>query len=335
MSGYKKVRKSPTAVSIFSGCGGFDLGASQAGVDIIWANDINPHSAAAYQSLLPNTEFVLGDIQAISSFPEADILIGCYPCTGFSVAARRKWMDTRLGELRERDLRATEGNFLFWQFIRALSLVRPRFAFVENVTGMVNAADGYFFEYQMYHFRRLGYKAYYKRLNAKDYGVPQYRSRFFVVLVHRELPDFRYEFPQPTHGPGTERPFSTLRAAIGHMDRWPRGDYYEAPFHGHYLTRNRKRLWTEPSFTVVAHAGHVPLHPMGRPMRRRGPDLWELQGRANRRLSWRECAAIQDLPATVAPTGSLRDRHLVVGNAVPPALARVLIRPVVQYENSQ
>ena len=65
-----------TAVSLFSGCGGFDWGAKQAGANIIWANDIDPHAAGAYRSLFPAVEFHLNDIREIQTFPEADILIG-------------------------------------------------------------------------------------------------------------------------------------------------------------------------------------------------------------------------------------------------------------------
>lgn len=80
-----------TAISLFSGCGGFDYGASLSGIDVIWANDIDHVAASAYRSLLPGTEFVIADVRTIKLFPFADILIGCYPCTGFSIAARRKW----------------------------------------------------------------------------------------------------------------------------------------------------------------------------------------------------------------------------------------------------
>ena len=74
-----------TAVSLFSGCGGFDWGVKQSGIEIIWANDIDPHAAHAYKGLFPDVKFTLGDVREVTTFPEADILIGCYPCTGFWV----------------------------------------------------------------------------------------------------------------------------------------------------------------------------------------------------------------------------------------------------------
>jgi len=124
-----------TAVSLFSGCGGFDVGAQRADVEIIWANDINPHAAAAYHSLLPTVPFTTGDISVVKEFPKADILIGCYPCTGFSEASRRRWHTQA-----ERDLHARKDNYLYKEFLRALRQVQPRYLFVENVRGMVSAA---------------------------------------------------------------------------------------------------------------------------------------------------------------------------------------------------
>ena len=81
MQGKKKRNRKLTAVSLFSGCGGFDWGVKQCGVRIIWANDIDQHAAAAYKKLFPRVKFFLGDVREVKTFPKADILIGCYPCT--------------------------------------------------------------------------------------------------------------------------------------------------------------------------------------------------------------------------------------------------------------
>ncbi|HET6229246.1 MAG TPA: DNA cytosine methyltransferase [Longimicrobiaceae bacterium] len=322
------------AVSLFSGCGGFDWGAQQAGVEIIWANDVDPHAATAYRGLFPNVEFHEGDIRGIGAFPEADVLIGCYPCTGFSVAARRR--SPHRGA--ERELRANEGNFLYQEFLRALRQVRPKYLFVENVKGMVCAEDGWFLAKQVNCFRHAGYSISLKRLKASAYGVSQQRERVFIVGVRSDVVKtrrFKYAFPEPTHGPGTTHPYATLHDTIGGMPLWPEGEYCESPFHGHYLTRNRKRGWGDLSYTIVAHAHHVPLHPLGEPMQNIGQDAWALQGGENRRLSWRECAAIQGLPLHVEPSGSLMNKHRVVGNAVPPAFGRNLLAPVVALESEE
>jgi DNA (cytosine-5)-methyltransferase 1 len=318
-----------TAISLFSGCGGFDWGAKQAGIDIIWANDINPHAAAAYRSIFTDVEFVHDDIQNISRFPKADILIGCFPCTGYSIAARRRWANSLV-----RDLKSDETNFLYWQFLRVLEQVKPRFAFIENVKGMLTADAGYFLEEQKFHFRRLRYEAAYARLLASDFGAAQERERVFIVLTSYDMRPFTYTFPKPTHGPkGTQRSKS-LRDVLGGMEEWPKGEFCEKEFHGHYLTRNRKRGWDQLSYTIVAHSSHVPLHPMGEPMRYVGKDTWELQGDVNRRLSWRECVAIQGLPEHIAPSGVLNQKYMVVGNAVPPVFGEALIKPIVEANPS-
>ena len=319
-----------TAVSLFSGCGGFDWGVHQAGVDIIWANDNDPHAAAAYQALFPGVDFVLDDVRNIKRFPHADILIGCYPCTGFSVAARRRWHN-----LEERDLKANDGNFLYREFMRALRQVQPKYLFVENVKGMITAEDGWFLERQLKGFRKHGYKVKNEFLFASDFGVAQSRKRLFIVGVRNDSGTLDYDFPVPTHGPKGNVPYIVLRDVIWDMERWPRGEYCDYSFHGHYLTRNRKRGWDELSYTIVADADHVPLHPMGRPMKFVAKDTWILQGKSNRRLSWRECAAIQGLPSWAVPSGTLTTKYRVVGNAVPPVLGKALLEPVVNFESAR
>lgn len=319
-----------TAISLFSGCGGFDYGASQAGINIIWANDIDKTAASAYKSIFPETEFILGDIQNIKSFPAADILIGCYPCTGFSLAARRKWKDRE-----DRNLLNSKGNFLYKEFLRVLDHIRPRYFFVENVRGMLSAHNGWFFAQQLDGFRQRGYFVQFKCLYGQELGLAQSRQRIFIVGVRSELThEFEYKFPVPTHGPNAESPYKTLRQVINGMPLLPHGEFLERVFHGHYLTRNRKRGWNEQSFTIVANASHVPLHPEGEPMAYVSKDKWKLQGDFNRRLSWRECAKIQGLPDSIAPDGRLEDLYKVVGNAVPPIFGKSLLGPVVSFESS-
>lgn len=101
-----------SVLSLFSGCGGFDIGALSWGcLDVIWANDIDAAAAQAYKHMVPCGEFHHGDVQKVQSFPKADILIGCYPCTGFSMGARR-----RAKGMEERDLMSIKGNFLYQEF---------------------------------------------------------------------------------------------------------------------------------------------------------------------------------------------------------------------------
>jgi len=324
----EKEKKPITAVSLFSGCGGFDWGVSQSGVKIIWANDINKYAAQSYKTILPDVNFRIGDVRDFFTFPEADILIGCYPCTGFSIAARRKAKGTTT-----RDLMQTDGNFLYKEFLRALLQVNPKYFFVENVHGMMSAINGWFFQQQIDGFKKLGYLPKYDLLRATDYGAPQDRKRIFIVGVRNDISEqFIYEFPKPTYGPGTGKPYITMKDVLSGLEPWPKDEFSTEVFHGHYLTRNRKRLWGEPSFTIVAHYAHIPLHPMGKPMIRIGKDNWELQGRRNRRLSWKECRILQCLPESLEPDCDLKHKYMVIGNAVPPIFAKILLEPVMNYE---
>ncbi|UXE65526.1 MAG: DNA cytosine methyltransferase [Chryseotalea sp. WA131a] len=316
------------AVSLFSGCGGFDYGVKQAGAEIIWANDNDQHAAYAYKSIFNDVDFHLGDIRKVKLFPQADILIGCYPCTGFSEAARRRWK-----ELEERDIHQNDKNFLFEEFLRALKLVKPKFLFVENVRGMLSAGRGWFIQEQIRAFSELGYNITYSQVDASEYGVAQTRKRVFLVGVKKTIKDFKYSFPKVTHGSDGRNESRTLRDVIGGMVEWPEGEFYDGSFHGHYLTRNRKRAWDEPSFTIVAHGHHVPLHPKGSPMSFVSTDKWKLQGEFNRRLSWRECAKIQGLSSKMKLDGTLLDKYRVVGNSVPPKLSKVIVAPVLNYLN--
>lgn len=317
------------AISLFSGCGGFDFGASQAGVDFLWANDIDPVAGSAYRSIFPDVEFHVGDVREVRFFPRADVLIGCYPCTGFSLAARRRWK-----QREERDLTAIKGNFLYLEFLRVLEQSNPKYFFVENVRGMVSAKEGWFFEQQLEGFKQSGYTVHHNLLHAPSYGLPQSRQRVFLVGVRNDIAqEFEYKFLPPTHGPTAPRPYTTLRDAIGDMPLWPKGEFSEQCFHGHYLTRNRKRAWDQQSYTIVANADHVPLHPHGEPMSFVKKDTWQLNGDFNRRLSWRECARLQGLPDNISPSGTLSDRYRVVGNAVPPPFGKALLTPVVNFES--
>lgn len=321
-----------TAVSLFSGCGGFDMGATQAGVKILWANDINKHAGATYRKYFPNVEFRQGDIRKIpkSALPQADILIGCYPCQGFSDGARRRWKEQE----EPRDLFDNVDNYLYKEFVRSIPYVRPKFIFIENVRGLKSSAKGWFFRAQREALEQAGYIVYDTSLNTRNYGIPQSRQRIFIVGVRKDIA-FTYAFPSVTHGPDRQHPFRSQQDVIAGLPEWPRGEYQEAPFHGHFLTRCRKMAWIKPSYTIVAHSHHVPLHPMGEPMEKLGKDLWELRGTDNRRLSWRECGVLQSFSENFEPEGPLDAKYLQIGNSVPPRMGELLMAPVVGFLRSQ
>lgn len=304
------------AVSLFSGCGGSDAGVISAGFNLLMANDILPYARDVYVANHPATDYVLGDVGKIEHFPNAQLLVGCYPCQGFSQ-----------GGVRNPDARI---NQLYLEFARALRQIQPKAFIVENVSGMVRSNFSHLLQDQFKVFTEAGYKVKAQVLNAVDYGVAQERKRIFIVGIRNEF-DVEYQFPQPTHGDGFALPRKTILHAISDLPAWPEGEFYAREFHWYYMSRNRRQGWDDASKTIVANPRHMPLHPMSPPLKKREHNVWEFEtdGPA-RRFSYREAARLQgfadnfEFPDT--PAGSLDMRYKVAGNAVPPPLFEAVAR---------
>jgi DNA (cytosine-5)-methyltransferase 1 len=301
------------AVSLFSGCGGSDAGIVAAGFDVVMANDKLAYARDVYLANHPSTDYVLGDIAKVQTFPDAELLVGCYPCQGFSQ-----------GGVRDPGRRI---NTLYIEFARALRQIKPKAFIVENVSGMVRRNFSHLLTDQIKVFSEAGYDVQAQVLNAADYGVAQERRRIFIVGMRADL-GMTYRFPEPTHAPEAR---VTIAQALDGMPEWPEGDFYAREFHWYYLSRDRRRGWDEVSKTIVANPRHMPLHPMSPKLVKREHNVWEFEnsGRA-RRFSYREAARLQGFPASLVfpdtAAGSLDMRYKVVGNAVPPPLFEAVAR---------
>ena len=300
----------PKAVSLFSGCGGSDAGLLAAGFDVVMANDILPYAKDVYLANHAETDYVLGDVRKIESFPKAELLVGCYPCQGFSQ-----------GGVRDPSRKI---NTLYLEFAKALRQIKPKAFIVENVSGMIRANFRHLLDDQFKVFSEAGYQVKTQVLNAADYGVPQDRRRIFIVGLRNDL-GMEFEFPTPTHGSGRDFPMVIIKDALADMPTWPEGEFYDLDFHWYYLSRNRRRDWHEVSKTIVANPRHMPLHPMSPPLVKLEHNVWQFitEHRA-RRFSYREAARLQgfsrDMIFPDTPAGNLMNRYTVVGNAVPPPL---------------
>lgn len=308
----------PTAISLFTGCGGSDSGLKSAGFQILLANDIFPYAREVYKANVDQgneTEYLLGDVTNLADFPDARLLVGCYPCQGFCQGGARD-PGSRL-------------NWLYMQFDRVLFQVTPEAFIVENVPGMTRGKNRRYFDDQLRLFKSAGYKLSWKQVDCRDYGLAQERLRVFIVGIHEDY-GIEYKFPDPTHGPSGNAPYNTQRMVLGDMtDVWPSGEFYDREFHWYYLSRNRYRGWDEQSKTVLANARHMPLHPMSPPLRKVGRDKWVFEGDSltARRLSFREAAALQNMSAWVFPdTVGMMDKYKVIGNAVPPIVFEQIAR---------
>lgn len=318
----------PTAVSLFSGCGGSDAGVISAGFDVIMANDILPYARDVYLSNFPETDYVLGDVSTIDSFPKADLLVGCYPCQGFSQ-----------GGAREANRKI---NTLYLEFARALEDIEPRAFIAENVSGLRRSTYRHLLDDQLKRFSEAGKHGYdvkWQLLNAHDYGVAQERKRLVIVGIRRDV-GASFSFPAATHGPSADQPYFTIKEALAGLPDWPVGEFCEDPFHWYYLSRNRRRDWGELSKTIVSHMRHMPLHPVSPVLQRIHTDKWVFESDAPaRRFSYREAARLQGfMPRYSTHQGDmvfpesiesgrkdfaynmLRHRYRVIGNAVPPPM---------------
>ena len=336
-----------TTISLFSGCGGSDLGAKRAGADIIFANDISRNSIATYRQYerlltAPGAHIIEGDVAKVKAFPECDLLMGCYPCQSFTMGGRR-------------DPESDQKSRLFTEFRRCLIQSNAKFFVVENVGGIAWLRRGTFLQEHIDAFQSAGkkYLVNWKLLNAKDFGVPSDRRRVFIVGVRKDIGLF-YQFPKNTHGMagGPLAPWLSHGDAIAHL--WPGSpaEYYDRPndpFPWWYLSRNRKRPWDAPSYTISANWRHVPLHPASPTMYMVESNLadgwkqsWDftdeydhVDGHSERpklehprRLTWRECAAIQTFPKDFEPVGSPQSKYKQIGNAVPPKLMEAVVQGI-------
>ena len=290
------------------------MGLVKAGYQVVMANDIMRYAKEVYEANLPETDFQLCDVTRITKFPEADLLVGCYPCQGYSQGGARD---------ANRQI-----NTLYEEFGRVLSKVHPKAFIVENVPGMGRSNNKHLLINQLNIFKNAGYCVETPQIiNAAAYGLPQERRRIFIVGIRKDL-QAEYQFPEPTHGAG-KKPIATQADYLSETNgTWPHGEFYDKGFHWFYLSRNRHRGWDEPSKTVLANARHMPLHPMSPSLAKAGVDRWEFNGDMAdaRRLSYKEAASLQGLREWTFPdTAGLMAKYRVIGNAVPPMLFRQVV----------
>lgn len=301
-------------VSLFCGAGGFDLGLIQAGHEIIWANDIYDDAIATYRRNIGDHVDVR-DISRISSsdIPTADVVVGGFPCQGFSVANWGRTVD---------DTR----NKLYREMVRVVSDKKPCFFVAENVKGLVSLGKGIVLKKILSDFFDVGYIPKWGILNSADYGVPQKRMRLVILGVRKDKVQPQIHFPpKPTHqDPNSKTQDPTLKTwlTVGEaLSRFPEPE--EAPeIPNHQYSRYKLRFNgylghryidpNKPAPTVTGRGddkgGVVVLH---HPMN-------------HRRMSVREIAAVQSFPDDFVFEGPKSSAYRQIANAVPPLLGQAI-----------
>jgi len=320
-------------LSLFSGAGGLDLGFERAGFEIIAANEYDKTIWETYEKN-HKAKLIKKDIREILSdeLPKSDGIIGGPPCQSWSEAGSLRGINDPRGKL-------------FYEYIRILKDIQPKFFLAENVKGMLSKRNTDAVRDIIKEFEEAGYNVFIKLLNAFDYGVAQDRERVFYVGFRKDLNISHFEFPYPIKEkerkflkdtiwdlkdnalPGKEKNKTNADNCIVDNHEYLTGGYSTI-----FMSRNRVRQWEQPAFTVQASGRQCQLHPQAPTMIKVDKNIYKFViGKENlyRRLSIRECARIQGFPDTFKfYYTSLEDGYKMVGNAVPINLAYIIAKRI-------
>lgn len=171
--------------SLFAGIGGIDLGFKQAGFNILWANEIDRDACKTYKLNFPETNLFEGDIRKLNAakLEKVDIITAGFPCQPFSVCGNQKgFKDDR-------------GN-LFFEIMRITDVVQPQILFLENVANLVEHDKGRTFNVIHNELVSRGYYLRYMVADACDYGIPQHRTRTYILAFRDVEQCESYRFPE-------------------------------------------------------------------------------------------------------------------------------------------
>lgn len=310
-------------VSLFSGCGGLDLGFEKSGYDVIWANEIYKSIFDTYRFNHKGTFLETRDIRCLRNedIPDCDGIIGGPPCQSWSEGGNGRGIDDERGKL-------------FLDYIRIVTAKKPKFFLIENVKGILEHKHSVAFNMFISQLYEVGYDVSYALVNCADYRIPQDRFRVFIMGILNHY-DNCYLFPNPLEstrvtltdaiGDITVEPAKYLDETVVENTVLTNHDIYIGPYDAKFMARNRVRGWNEVSFTIQAQAKNEPLHPQAPKMiyknRNERAFVYGYE-HLYRRLSVRECARIQTFPDSFKFLYSdVRDGYKMVGNAVPPRMS--------------
>lgn len=350
-----------SALSLFAGAGGMDLGVIQAGFDIVASIEIDPYCCQTLREAVSKeereTRIIEEDIRKIDPLKlredlgikpgQLDLLCGGPPCQAFSQIGKRKFLEDPRG-------------MLLFEMTRFAEIFRPKAILMEQVKGIINAEDksskkGGVLDLLLSQLEALGYLSKWQVINAADYGVAQLRERVFVVSMVREK---NFEFPPPTYCSnqellplfplpayktvgeaikGLEKPKSKSDSELNnnHIDVTPEGD--------------RSRIKGVPEGCCLAKQLHLPKEQRGnltkkdttkfRRLSYEKPALTLRCGEIffhpteDRYLTPREYMRIHAYPDDYLLQGPIRgrsgrarylDQHRQVANSVPPPVAHII-----------
>lgn len=304
----------PRVLSLFTGCGGLDLGFETIGAQTVECVDNDHESVKTLHHNRPDWKVFEGDIcdyRPISS--DVDIVIGGPPCQGFSTAGYGDPKDPR--------------NYLWREYFRVVQEVRPRAIVLENVSALAHKRNNDHLTGIIDTLKRNGYDFAFDVLNAAEFGVPQVRRRLIVVGIRNG----KASLPSPMTA---DNPM-TVKDAIGDLENAPENAAFShvIPRHARHVVkrwdallpgetdpkyRRSRLIYDKPSVTIRAGGGYGPR---GDHLAGFHPPIHPTQAR---QLTVREAARIQSFPDEWILRGSKTAQGRQIGNAVPVALARAI-----------
>ncbi len=316
-----KDRHNYNFIDLFSGAGGLTCGLVMAGFNPIASVEIMPQAVETYKyNFIEKKKFdekvetrdireasVKAELYKSVSNKEVDLIVGGFPCQGFSMAGYRVVDDPR--------------NSLYKEMKEIVKHIKPKVVIMENVEGLRSMLNGKVEEKILKDFRKIGYEINVTVLNSADYGVPQIRRR--VIFIGNRIEQKNY-YPQPLY---YESNYVTLGSAIKRFMDMPENKEINHLFTKHtpemqerlaavpegkslyknYSDAWKKSPWDKPSSTVKENHGGTNIHP-----------------KLPRVLTPRELAALQSFPDDFIFKGSKKWQLVQIGNAVPPLMAKAI-----------
>lgn len=342
-----QVTGAPTAIALFSGCGGLSLGFAAEGFDLVGHIEIEESANKIYEDNFKGSDLLGTDICKITDdeidswknkYGDIDVIIGGPPCQGFSLAGKRNPNDIR--------------NELYTYYVHIVSKVKPKVFVMENVrllTSMKTSEGTLFIDDIVSAFGKEGYVVYRNEINAADYGVPQSRERVILIGVREDI-NRPFSFPNSTSILSDGR--LSFRDATFDLDTLESGEVSSDPLHWsithpeHVITwlkdvpegmsahdnenpelrppsgfnTTYKRIkWNEPCSTISTNfsmiSGCRNVHPT-----------------STRSLTIREATRVQSFPDEFIFEGNWGAIRKAIGNAVPPLLAQIIAKAIkTQY----
>lgn len=175
----------PKVCSLFAGIGGIDLAFEQAGFEVAWANEIDKDACSTYRYNFPNTVLVEDDIRNINAenIPDFDVLTAGFPCQPFSVCGNKKGFEDDRGNL-------------FFEIMRIVDKKKPAIIFLENVANLTEHDNGKTFNRIHNELSERDYTIRYIIADACNYGIPQHRTRTYIVAFKNFEMCNRFRFPE-------------------------------------------------------------------------------------------------------------------------------------------